>query len=331
VQVIHNAADPGAASVDVYVDDALAIPGFAFRTATEFLPLPAGDEFEIGIAPPGSGSVGDAIATFPFTLQAGETYTVIANGVLDPTAFAANPDGRETAFGLWAKPMSRMSADDPASVEFFVTHGATDAPAVDVAATVFGKTSALIVENAAYGDITEYIPVPPASYILDVKVAGTETIAASFLLEADGLAGGSAAVLASGFLDPTANNGGEAFNLIVVLADGTVIEPRVVTASEELGAEVPATFRVAGNYPNPFNPTTNVQFDLPTASTVSLQVFDMLGRQVLATQPTELSAGAAQNIRVNAVDLPSGTYVYRVTATSAGTEMFDTGTMLLLK
>ena len=267
------------------------------------------------------------IATFPFTLQAGETYTVIANGVLDPAAFAPNPDGRETAFGLWAKPMTRMAAEDPASVEFFVGHGATDAPAVDIWARNVGK----LVPDAKYSDLTDYLAVPPASYVIDITPAGTETIVASFLLDVSGLSGGAATILASGFLDPSSNQDGAAFGLIAVLPDGSVVEPKVVTSTEEFGAEVPATFRVNGNYPNPFNPSTNVQFDLPSASTVNLQVFDMLGRQVLATAPAELAAGANQQIRINAIDLPSGTYVYRVSATSAGTERFDTGTMLLLK
>jgi hypothetical protein len=50
VQVIHNSADAAAASVDVYLDDALLLDNFAFRTASSFIDAPAGTEFTITIA-----------------------------------------------------------------------------------------------------------------------------------------------------------------------------------------------------------------------------------------------------------------------------------------
>jgi hypothetical protein len=327
VQIIHNAADPAADTVDVYLGETLALDDFAFREATPFIDLPASSEIVIGIAPGSSTSSADVIASFPVTLDMDRTYTIVANGVLDPSSFAANPDGRETGFTLWIKADTREAADDAGMIDFFAAHGSSDAPTVDVVA----RGVATLVDSAAYGDITDYLSVPPASFILDVRPAGDPTIVAAFDLDLTGLAGGAAAIVASGFLDPSSNQEGPAFGLIAVLPDGSVVEPKIVTATEEFGAEVPGTFRVDGNYPNPFNPSTNVRFDLPSASTVNVQVFDMLGRQVLSTPPTELAAGAVQSIRINAIDLPSGTYVYRVSAKSAGTEVFDTGTMLLLK
>ena len=68
VQVIHNSADVLADSVDVYVNDALAIPDFAFRTATPFIDLPAGVTLNIGVAPGNSSSVNDTLANFPVIL-----------------------------------------------------------------------------------------------------------------------------------------------------------------------------------------------------------------------------------------------------------------------
>ncbi len=111
LQVIHNAADPGAAVVDIYVNDALFKDDFAFRTATEYLDVPANVELVIGVAPGTSTGPGDIIATFPVTLMADETYAVIANGVLDPTMFAANPDGLDIAFTLFAKAGAQRSGD----------------------------------------------------------------------------------------------------------------------------------------------------------------------------------------------------------------------------
>jgi hypothetical protein len=98
VLVIHNSPDPAAEVVDVYLDGTLAVPGFAFQTAG-VVELPAGTEIEIGIAPGPGSEAADIIATFPFTLTAGESYVVMATGVLD-SGLPSNPDGIDTGFTL---------------------------------------------------------------------------------------------------------------------------------------------------------------------------------------------------------------------------------------
>ena len=61
VQVIHNSADILAGSVDIYINNVLEIPDFAFRTATPFIDLPAGVTLNIGVAPGNSTSVNDTL------------------------------------------------------------------------------------------------------------------------------------------------------------------------------------------------------------------------------------------------------------------------------
>ncbi|MCB9249952.1 MAG: DUF4397 domain-containing protein, partial [Ignavibacteriales bacterium] len=228
LQVIHNAADVAAASVDIYLwntatnSEVVKLDDFGFRDATPFVDVPAGVDLNVIIAAPNSTSETDgAIATIPVgSLTAGEAYVVFANGVLDPSSYAANPDEVSTAFQLLVKQMAREAAMS-SNVEFFVLHGATDAPTVDVIA----RNVATLVDDAPYTAITDYIEVPAASYILDVTPGNdNSTIVASFQADLSGLAGGSAVVFASGFLDPSANQNGAAFGIIAVLADGTVIE-----------------------------------------------------------------------------------------------------------
>ncbi|MCB9250201.1 MAG: DUF4397 domain-containing protein, partial [Ignavibacteriales bacterium] len=202
LQVIHNAADVAAASVDIYlwntVTNSLVVKlnDFAFRAATPFVDVPAGEALDVVIAAPTSTSETDAvIATIPVGEFADmEKYVVIANGVLDPSSYAANPDEVSTAFQLLVKPMAREMAMSE-NVEFFAVHGATDAPTVDVIA----RGVATVVNDAPYTAITDYIEVPAASYILDVTPGGdNETIVASFRADLSALAGGTAVVLASG-------------------------------------------------------------------------------------------------------------------------------------
>jgi hypothetical protein len=76
-------------------------------------------------------------------------------------------------------------------------------------------------------------------------------------------------------------------------------------------SEVPQFFSLDQNYPNPFNPTTKIQFGLPKATTVHLEVFDMLGRSVATLAEGSRPAGN-YSVQFNASRLASGIYVYRL-------------------
>ena len=91
----------------------------------------------------------------------------------------------------------------------------------------------------------------------------------------------------------------------------------IAVSTEDGPSEQPESFRVAGNYPNPFNPVTTVQFDLPAAADVSVAVFDLLGREVMNVPVQAMTAGADQSIRIEAGDLASGIYLYQVRAEMA--------------
>jgi hypothetical protein len=91
-------------------------------------------------------------------------------------------------------------------------------------------------------------------------------------------------------------------------------------------AEVPTEFALHGNYPNPFNPSTSIRFDLPEASEVRLQVFDLLGREVATVLNKAMEAGQ-HAVTWEAGTLPSGVYLYRL---EAG-EFVETRRMVLLK
>jgi len=94
---------------------------------------------------------------------------------------------------------------------------------------------------------------------------------------------------------------------------------------------LPDSFVLKGNYPNPFNPTTNIQFDLKESAMVDVSIMDMLGREVISIPARSYSAGANQTVLVNAASLTSGLYIYRVVASSVNNVQIATGTMTLLK
>lgn len=300
LQVIHNAADPAAASVDVYVNGALTLDNFAFRTATPFIDIPAGVLLNIGVAPGTSTSVSDTLKNFQVTLANGNSYIAVANGVLNPSNFAVNPDGQSTAFTLFLQDMMRESAVNSGEVDFRVVHGSSDAPTVDVIA----QSVATLVDDASYGDITGYINVPAASYILNITPGNNNsTIVASFLADLTSLAGGSAVVLASGFLNPSVNQNGPAFGLIAVLADGTVLTLGNVTGIEEKTGR--NDFMI---YPNPASDIVNIQFSNNNVRERIITITDMSGRMV-----SNLNQKVAQEkLTINTSSLQNGTYMLNI-------------------
>ncbi len=104
-----------------------------------------------------------------------------------------------------------------------------------------------------------------------------------------------------------------------------------VLVDREEEAELPSRLVLKGNYPNPFNPSTTIRFDLPASSDVHVAVFDLLGRRLLATPVQQMTAGTDRSIMVDAETFPSGMYLYRVTAETVGGIQTKTGTMLLIK
>jgi hypothetical protein len=97
--------------------------------------------------------------------------------------------------------------------------------------------------------------------------------------------------------------------------------------ADEPGPAAANSFTLYGNYPNPFNPETQIMFDLPRDARVSLAVFNTLGQTVrVLAEGLTMSAGT-HRVTFNAADLPSGIYLYRLTANGVS----HVGKMALVK
>tara|TARA_Y100001970_G_scaffold23954_1_gene28287 strand:- start:836 stop:1915 length:1080 start_codon:yes stop_codon:yes gene_type:complete len=328
VQIIHNSASP---TVDIYIDDALAVAGFEYRTATAVLDLPL--EFIVGIAPAGD----DIIAEFPFSLEDGGEYVVVATGLLgnDITPFGLAAAG--TTFGA-----------DEGLVGLNVYHGSTDAPGVDILAD-----GNVLVPDLMYGEFSGYVAVAEMDYTIGIAPTGGNVIA-EFVAPLTGLGGNSAIVFASGFLsgdDP-------AFGLFAALEDGTVLtlptymnecdtcmEFCVDYVVENYGyTEEEATnwclntpddnfgcadscgalsndlsdnpiFELNQSYPNPFNPNTTITFQIKQFSDISINVYDINGR-IIANLFDGFKKAGEYSINWNASDIPSGTYFVNMNTNS---------------
>ena len=77
----------------------------------------------------------------------------------------------------------------------------------------------------------------------------------------------------------------------------------------------PSDFKLLGNYPNPFNPTTKIEYIIPVDARVTLKIFNVLGQEIKVLYDGDQSAGV-KNVEWNAIDkngndVPSGFYYYR--------------------
>jgi len=89
----------------------------------------------------------------------------------------------------------------------------------------------------------------------------------------------------------------------------------IITEVELDKNNLPTEFKLFYNYPNPFNPSTTITYQIPKLSFVSLKVYDILGREVVALVNEEKPIGNYK-VNFNASGLSSGIYFYRLVAGS---------------
>lgn len=147
VRVVHAA--PAAPNVDVYIDGAKLLSGFAFGTVTDYVPLAAGSH-EIDVTAAGQPA-SSAVIKQSVTVTAGMNYTVAAIGDMGTQpALVAFADNNGVAAGM---------------TKVRVYHLSSDAGPVSVAAG--GQT---VISDLAFKNASDYLTVKPGSYTFDVTL-----------------------------------------------------------------------------------------------------------------------------------------------------------------
>ena len=95
----------------------------------------------------------------------------------------------------------------------------------------------------------------------------------------------------------------------------TISVSEVITGVVNTNNGIPARFTLSQNFPNPFNPSAMINYQLPVNSHVTLKVYDVLGREVQTLINEDKPAGS-YTIKFDVGSLPSGVYFYRLQAGS---------------
>jgi len=184
VRVVH--ASPDAPAVDVWVNGAPAFKNAPFKGITSYAEL-AGGDYDVQVVP--AGATTPVVIKGTLSFGAGKDYTVIALGKLANIAPLVLEDN------------NAIPEMGKAHVRF--VHASPDAPAVDIAV----KNGPVLFKNVAFKGVGEYLPVGAGTYDLEVRLAGTNTVALSvpgvkldnqtvYTIFAMGLAGGQPALTA---------------------------------------------------------------------------------------------------------------------------------------
>ena len=231
VRVVH--ASPDAPAVDVWVNGAVAFSNAPFKGITDYAKLEPGS-YSVQVTP--TGATEPIVIDANLDLATQTDYTVVAVGQLaniEPLVLVDN---------------NSAPAAGKAHVRF--VHASPDAPAVDIAVANGGP---VLFSNVEFKGVGDYLPVDAGTYDLEVRVAGTDTVALSvpgvaladstvYTVFAMGLAGGEPALTAVPSMDasyPVATTlpvtGGETTSLwlvavlgagLALLAGGLVLRAR---------------------------------------------------------------------------------------------------------
>lgn len=158
VRVLH--ASPDAPAVDVYLDDAIVGPltNVPFGTISGYLDIPAGSH---NVKVYATGTTTGAVIDADVTVATGRRYTIAATNAVA---------------SIEAKVIEDKPAAKCTTAQVRVVHLSADAPAVDVG-TAGSAPADAVVKNLAYPDATGYLDLPADTYDLEVRLAGTSTVA----------------------------------------------------------------------------------------------------------------------------------------------------------
>jgi len=223
-------------------------------------------------------------------------------------------DGKPLEFNV--VDYARKNATQSDALQMITSHGITNVPHVTlerISITTPRTVEQVYVVNIPYGSAGFYITYPTPSYTI-FRLRQYEQVLGQYLFDLNEYEGKAITLVGTGRLGGL---GAMSIMLLGFDAEGKKIIPEVTTSDNEIlgpNEPTPVNFAVYGNYPNPFNTTTTLYFDLPEPANIRLEISDILGRNVKSVTSQTMSAGAKKVLVIDTKNLTSGIYMYSLIA-----------------
>jgi hypothetical protein len=271
--------------------------------------------------------------------QYGDALAARALGLPNVRAIAFSADG-DTLFGGMTN--GRLYAINP--IDGDTTYVGT------ASGKLYSGFSLSPTSNQLWASVRPPLSGRDSIYIIDRSTGTTTTIGRTGL----GSITPYIAFNAHGNLFALIGSGGQVnslYSLDTLTAAGTLIGSTGVTGLQAIAMRtdsagvvsvgpappsgIPESFELEQNYPNPFNPVTQIRYGLPSQSTVTLTIHNILGQEVARLVDGVESAGyhevAWVGTNTKGVAAASGLYFYKLEASGDGKVFTDIKKMLLLK
>jgi len=294
IQLIHNSADTAVGKIDVYIDNQKVIDTLDFRHATEYADIYAGVAMNVGIAKAGSGV---QFYNQSITLDSGKAYVAVLNGIESDTNYKPLPPLKIDLSNI-----AKEEASAPTTTEILYMHGSTDGPLIDIRQA----DNTPLFTNLAYGDFSiGYGSIAQSSVpVIKVDTGNTNVHLEKYEIKITdwNLAGKTATVVCSGFIEPDSNSGGPAFGLWAALPEGGALRELPVYTSVNNLETTALNIKL---YPNPAR--NEVTFESTSAKN-NILVTDVTGKVVM-----QLNNYTGHKIAVD--KLNTGTYIFLLQST----------------
>ncbi len=311
VQFIHNIIG---LTVDIYLDNVKYLDDFSFQSVTSFSKLAAGTiNLEVIAADATDNSSPLLSDRLDFALDG--TYQVILQG----------------------KEINKISTlvlhddqGDPSEdiVGIQVIHGAPDLGEIDVQVLDHETNSQIIAvlgSDMSYGEIESYASFPKKHYNLAVYESTKDSVIEVYELDWSQVPNQKGSLILSG-------NGSSAVGGLTVMGvwhNGNISFPELVTSVQDQPTIVAPVS--VGNFPNPFDETTYLWFNLQESAQIEVHVVDILGRTLLNHTTDTRETGEKHQYEIDTTGWPSGAYFYRIIVSTDSGQTISTGKMTKIK
>ena len=318
LQFVHNS--PDAPIVDIYVNDVQVVNTLQYANATDFVEINS-PLIKIDVVFDGASNNNAPILSQTVTLVSDQSYVAVLNGLF-------NSIGKNN-LDVVVEP-SIQQADNEDAVDIVLFNGSPDAPAMTVNLVEENNLTNRLQELLSglnYGKAGSERNLPPQIYHFELADSTGRTLGI-FKADLSRVSGSALLFMVQGFLEP--GLGQPLLSVTAYAPDGTALFLPLVTSDEDELA-VQKSFLHHGNYPEPFRHSTSIAFDLREPAQVSVEVYDMLGRQVYQAQNLDYGAGRQLIVEINGQQLSAGTYVYRLQVVERSEVFVVTDTMTLAR